>query len=591
MKNFKPTLICLYAFLISSSLNAKIENVIDCNYLYFAKHPNYQLSDYNNNCESQELFKNRNQESRLNPVVYSFNETWTPSNPLGLSNSSDTIILESGTVIISANTVCDNLIINPEASLIISSGVTLTCNVINLYSTSQMFSSLISNGTVEGLVNYHRFTSQIGINDLICSPVSNQLFESFASSNDGVLAASGLLRAFAPFVTSSGVYENYNVETNATTVIEPAIGYRAATLDGSLLTFSGFINQADVLDVSISDSSSSGSWNLIGNPYPSYIDFDTFFTLNKSQLDGSSNQAIYGYDGDASNGWTVWNQATIDSPAINELIAPCQAFFVKSRTGGGLIDFTTSMRSVGDSDDFIQGRVASSPHYGYVKLELNSEDSSFGTDFYFNHNATEGFDSGYDSALYTSTAPAFSIYSHLIEDNTGIPFAIQTSNPDSMNSIVVPLGVNASQGQAITISIVSSDLSDTVNIFIEDALNNTFTELTTGNFSITPNTDLSGAGRFFLRFESESLAQNESTLEALDIFVNNDENAITIFGKPESSINTKLFDINGRVISLNTFKTNLLSRTIDTSGLNSGIYFIELTNNSNERLVKKLVIR
>jgi hypothetical protein len=75
--------------------------------------------------------------SRLVPVVYNFNGTWTPSSPIGLSNSSDTIILESGTVTISASTVCDNLIVNPGAAVIISSGVTLTCTVMDLQSTSQ----------------------------------------------------------------------------------------------------------------------------------------------------------------------------------------------------------------------------------------------------------------------------------------------------------------------------------------------------------------------------------------------------------------------------------------------------------------------
>jgi hypothetical protein len=591
MKNFTPTLNYLFALLISSSLNAQIENVFHSDNQNLLKDSDYELLEYQTKNEYQDAIENFNQVSRLVPVVYNFNGTWTPSSPIGLSNSSDTIILESGTVTISASTVCDNLIVNPGAAVIISSGVTLTCTVMDLQSTSQLFSSLISNGTVEGLLNYHRFTSQIGINDLISSPVSNQTFETFASTNDGELAASGLIRAFAPFNTSSGAYENYDVVTNATTVIEPAMGYRAATLVGSLLTFSGLLNEVDVLDVSISDSPSSGSWNLIGNPYPSYLDFDAFFTLNKSQLDGSSNQAIYGYDGDASNGWIVWNQATIDSPVITELIAPAQAFFVKAKVGGGLIDFTTSMRSIGDSDDFISGRSSTSPHYGYLKLNLNSGTSNFNTDFYFNHNATEGFDPGYDSALFNSTAPAFAIYSHLIEDNTGIPFAVQASNPDSINSIIVPLGVNASQGQEITISIISSDLSDTVDVFLEDTSNNTSTQLTTNNFIITPNADLSGTGRFFLRFESESLTQNESTLDAFDIYMNDREKAIIIFGDPLNVITAKLFDINGRIVSSHNLRSTLSRRTIDTSLLSPGIYVIELRGDSNERLVKKLVIR
>ena len=76
---------------------------------------------------------------------------------------------------------------------------------------------------------------------MISAPLTGQPFGSFDAANSNLLA-SGTLRAFAPFNNDSGVYENYDITTNAATVLSPAMGYRAATSDGGTLTFTGTVN-------------------------------------------------------------------------------------------------------------------------------------------------------------------------------------------------------------------------------------------------------------------------------------------------------------------------------------------------------------
>lgn len=512
MKNLKPTLVFLIVLCIFNLAKAQ------------------EQTGYN--IQKQSIPEDDNLYQRSTPINYIYNGNWLPSNPIGISTLIDTITLESGTVNLTANTVCDNVTVKPEAALTIDSGVTLTAQTIDLHSTSQRFSSLISNGTIVGVVKYHKYTAQIapvGTNDLIASPLANQLFESFALTNSN-LPASGNLRAFAEFNTATGTYQNYNVVTNAATVIDSGKGFRAATTDGSTLTFTGTVRTDDVLHIPISDNVACDTWNLIGNPYPSYLDFESFFTTNKAQLNDANNQAIYGFDGDTSDGWTIWNQATIDSPEVTELIAPGQAFFVKAKVGGGLIDFTSAMRRVGSSDDFILGRSSSAPHHGHVKLKSSSGDLSFSTDFYFNSNATQGFDPGYDAALYNEIPPAFSIYSHIVENNTGIPLAVQAFGPDAKYDIAVPLGVNATQGREVNFSIVESDLPDHINVYLEDTVENTVTLLNTTDYIFTTETNVSGTGRFFLRFEGEALGTNNFFSDGVHIYANNKEETIVIEG-------------------------------------------------------------
>ncbi|WP_040281811.1 T9SS type A sorting domain-containing protein [Psychroserpens damuponensis] len=588
MKTTKPTLLFLIASFYLNFATAQeknglnnIENQLNTLEMV-SQNPNQDNTSPN-------ALENDGASMRSVPITFTYNGSWSPSNPIGLATSLDTVIIESGSLSITTNTICDNFIVNPGATVTIDAGVTLTAALVDLNSTSALYSGLILNGNIVGVVNYHRYTSQIGTNDLIASPVSSELFLAFATVNTGNLAASGNIRAFAPYNTTIGEYQNYNIVTHAITEIESGKGYRAATIAGSSLTFTGTVRSDDVLDIPILDTAPGGGWNLVGNPYPSYIDFNAFFTHNKDQFDLVSYQAIYGYDGDATNGWTIWNQAAIDSPVHKELIAPGQAFYVKAKSGGGQIDFTTAMRCMGDSDDFIAGRNAESPHYGYLKLGSNTSNSSYSTDLYFNTNTTQGFDLGYDTTLYESTPPPFSIYSQLISNTTTTPFAIQSTHPDDMLNTVVPLGVNAYQGQELTISILDTDMPTNVDVYLEDNVNNTITLLSDMDYVFTPTTDLSGTGRFFLSFGTDTLTTEESELDSLEIYVNRNNDVIVVSGPLNSDTNANLYDVNGRLV--NTFNLNdRTNRTLDVSQLSAGIYVLELNNDTNLKRTQKLLI-
>tara|TARA_R110002033_G_scaffold38831_1_gene78385 strand:- start:35009 stop:36664 length:1656 start_codon:yes stop_codon:yes gene_type:complete len=526
---------------------------------------------------------------------YTYNGTWSPSSPVGVSTSIDEIEIESGVVNIDANTICASFTVNEGATVFLRSGYTLTAGVVELYSTSTQFASLISYGTIVGVVNYYRHTSQIapiGTNDLIASPLSGQLFPAFATANSN-LPAQSTLRAFAPFNAITGTYENYDVVGNATTEILSGQGFRTATMDGSELVFTGDVRSDDVLDIPIYDNVAANGWNLVGNPYPSYIDFELFFEINEDQLDSGSAHAVYGYDGDTSDGWVVWNQAVIDSPEIPEVITPGQAFFVKAKPGGGLIDFTRAMRCIGDSDDFIAGRSeTTSPHHGHIKLSSSANGASFETDFYFNDNATCGFDPGYDSSIYGQTPPEFSIYSNLIEENTGAALAIQAMDPASMNDVVVPLGVHATQGQEVTFSITETDMPDNIDVYLEDAATNSSMLLNSNNYVFTAGSDISGVGRFYLRFTNQALSVLNSKLDEISIISNNSNDTIEIKGQLNNDTKAELFDTNGRLILESALNTNSTTQILDVKYLIPGVYIISLNgDNANEKRVEKLIIK
>ncbi len=527
-------------------------------------------------------------------TTYTFNNSWSPSDPTGVALSTDLINVVSGNATFSGNTDCDQLTIEAGASVTINSGVTMTTTHVELNSTSNQFSSIIVNGTLTGTVNYNRYTAQvgpIGTNDLIAAPLSGQTFGAFESANPN-LPSSGTLRAFAPYNTSAGAYENYDSAADASTVLNSGTGYRTASTDGSALTFTGTVLTTDVLNVPISDAAAGLAWNLIGNPYASYIDFSDFFAVNQSEFDsGSAYQAIYGYDGDASNGWTVWNQATIIDNAVTELIAPGQAFFVKAKTGGGLVDFTTSMRRTGSSDDFILGRSSEAINIALSKIVLTSSTNDAYTNIYFLDGTTRGLDHGFDAGAYRGAGGEFSIFTHLIEDNEGLDIAIQSLPYNDFNDVVVPVGIKAIANETLTISL--SDLStipSTVNVYLEDTQLNTLTLLNNDVYAFTPTQDLTGVGRFFLRYTADTLSEVSTELEHILIYQNTVTDQVIIKGQVPSNSKAILYDIHGRIVIDERLDATSMINTLNVDQMSTGVYIITVSDGSYTK-TQKLIIK
>ena len=546
------------------------------------------VSDYGNIEDYSVIFNPK--------ITYTFdNNAWLPDTPIGVATVNDDIVINTGTANISANTSCAILTINPGAALTVDSGVTVTTTTVNLNSTSQLFSSLISDGTVTGTVNYNRYVSQVaptGTNDLISAPVDGQMFGAFATANSN-LAASGSLRAFAPYNTSAGAFQNYDTSTNASTLINAGTGYRVGTTNGSTLTFTGNVRTNNILDVPLSNAAAGSAWNLIGNPYPSYVDFDTFFNTNKTEFDSASAyQAIYGYDGSASNGWTVWNLATIADGTITELIAPGQAFFVKSKSTGGLVDFNTSMRRTGSSDDFIVGRNSTTANVALSKLNLNSASNHTSTHIYFIENTTRGLDVGYDAGSYMGSASEFSIFSNLVEGNIGLDLAIQSLPYNDFNDVIVPLGIKALANEALTISIDDvSTLPSGINVYLEDTLENTFTLLNGNNYVFTSTTELNGTGRFYIRYSSESLSiRDNDELNYLQIYASTNPKELIVVGQLIGKTEANVYDIQGRLVMNKNLDYQSSTNHIDVSLLSTGIYIVKIMSD-NQVKTQKVVIK
>jgi autotransporter-associated beta strand protein len=530
-------------------------------------------------------------------------------------SDSDVTVKANATLEIDASLIVKSITVEAGGYLQVNAGHTLTLtNDLTLKSTSALYSNLIANGTITGTIKYERFVNTIGNassnggNDLISAPVGtatfpDYLFQNLLNSgsplNSGVIASSGFQFAFAPFNNSSVAYENY-ISTgtgnppapNSAQTIVAGKGYRVASTSGTNVTFIGpFLSTAVSIDIS---SPTNGSqWNLIGNPYPSYISSAEFLSTNTALLDATildpSATAIYGYNsGTVSGPGIVGNFTIINGNTNSSLnIAPGQGFFVASNAEGGTVQFLPSMRTITGTDDFIQGRSASQ-NYKLI-LELDTA-TTFSTSFYFNANSSRGLDPGYDAAAFGENANNSPIYSHLVEDNTGRAMAMQSLSETDFTDIVIPLGVHSDQGTQLIFSIGETTLPSAIQVYLEDQVTHTTTLLNTSDYVLTPTTNLSGTGRFFLRFFDNALSDIDNTFDALNIYANNTTKTIVIAGQLLDATLAHIYDLQGRLVTKTRLKTDITNQSIDTSNLSTGVYVIQLESAALNKS-QKIIIR
>jgi len=532
-------------------------------------------------------------------LIY-FSDSWSPSAPTNGTGGVNALIID-GTYTIGSDISLDTVIVEDLGTMVIDPGHSLQvtndlfCNDnVILDSNSTGYSSLIVDGSVSGNVIYDRHVNiNSGGNDLISAPVTGETFGVFATNpnNSNLLSNPSNLtqKRFGPFDKTVGLYLSYDTadSAEAAVTLDPGIGYRSASSDNGNLEFTGIVNNGDINTPIEISGPSFVQWNLIGNPYPSYIMLSSFLAVNNSQFDPITS-GIYGYDGDASNGWEIWNQAYSDANP-NAKITPGQGFLVSSVAASGTISFTTSMRINGNSDDFIAGR-SSAPRISHVKLKLSSSNKNYSSDFYFTNNASLGFDPNYDSQIFGGSAPSFSMYSHLVNDNIGNDFAIQSLGYGDLNDVTVPLGINVNQGDEVTISISSSTLPILTNVYLEDNVENTLTLLTEGDYTFTPSTNIRSPGRFYLRFTSSALSIDKESFNDLQIYTTANPKFLHINGTLYDNTNLKIFDLQGHLVKSKQLELSSNNNQIDISNLSIGVYVVSLSNNSFTK-TKKIIIK
>lgn len=524
-------------------------------------------------------------------------EYWDSS--LGDSNNL-TILNYENIFIYVSDYIINDITINPGGSLTITRG-SLTVNnnftnngTVTLNSDADEFASIIVGGTSSGDITYNRYVNTVGTDewDLIGSPVDGLSINSFVTTNTtgtATLAQNGSAYAVGVYDNANDTWTNYTTSTvGAAGNFNIGKGYQMATTSGATMTFTGTIATSNQTQSIINSFNSGGSrWNLVANPYPSYLNANTnthptnnFLSINSGVID-SNYSALYGYNADGS-GYTIYNNTSGAT-----YIAPGQGFFIAAASSTAAdLSFTEDMKTTTGDDDFIAGRLSNTNSEFYLKLYEN-ENFIAETKFYFDVDLIPGLDIGYDAgALNQSTA----IASRLVEEDQGIAMGINAMGSNSFDGTTIPLVVNKDDGVTFRISLEAATIPEETEVYLEDTQEATFTDLRAGDFTLTPQSELSGMGRFYLRIGNTILGNEEVEESYISIYKSKAENYIIIEGLANvNKANVKLYNLLSQELLSRDLETNISSQKIPTDGLTTGVYVVKLLVNGNT-ITKKVII-
>ena len=221
-----------------------------------------------------------------------------------------------------------------------------------------------------------------------------------------------------------------------------------------------------------------------------------------------------------------------------------------------------------------------------IDLSMSADGQTSDTEIVYFDGATTGWDNGYDSTNMGSES--FQIFTSHVDTSTSQNLAIQSLPLGNFNDMVVPVGVNASAGQMITISVDTTNWPEGANIYLEDVDNGSYTLLDGQNAEFTTLLDSneSGIGRFYIHTTSNSLGDEDLTLTDVSIYASSRDN-LRILGINSGQANVQMFDLMGKQV-LNTSFNGQSVNDVKLPNLNTGIYLVNLA--SDEGTINKKII-
>jgi len=389
--------------------------------------------------------------------------------------------------------VISEAIIEVTGTLNVAEGNFDTGNELTLIS-NQIQTALIDgsgNGEVLGLVSMQRYLDKAFGYKYFSAPFQNSVVGDFAPYMD-------FQDPISEFPNFYRYEENRNVNINDT--IQDATGWEVYTntasnlniAEGYALNFGtsnaaqtieliGEVNNGPVPTRQLSNNHHeyTRGFHLVGNPYPSPIDWDATQGWTKNNID----DGIYFFTASDTSQYTgtytaYVNNISTGDPLVDgrssNIIPSMQGFFVKVSDSDtqdlvtGSFGMDNDVRVTNFDQQFLRSQVADLK--SLIRLEAgfiaaNHKDPMV---IYFSSYATQNFEKEMDAHKLMNTNPAVPSFYNITQNKkelaiNAIPF------PETKSYKKIPLGIKANQSGKMTINLASvENLSSNFNIYLID---------------------------------------------------------------------------------------------------------------------------
>ncbi|QIX61225.1 T9SS type A sorting domain-containing protein [Hymenobacter sp. BT18] len=389
--------------------------------------------------------------------------------------------------------------------------------------------------------------------------------------------------------------------------MEDGRGYSVNISRGQTLKFSGELNGGDVGPIElISGDQEDGGWNLLGNPYPSTIDWS--LAVPNEVIPPGMDASAYIFTPTSRYGGTYrtyFNNG--DGTEFGDpSIAPGQGFFTRllNQNDSRELTFTDALRSFSAGLGTTELRAGqpfgyksvvkkkAAPTVPYVQLELKSaggaQDAAY---VYFQPNATATVENRYDAPKLRNLGEA-SLFTLVGTQE----LAVNGQAPLAGSAISIPVGLSAAAG---TYTIQAGQLLNFASgqsvELIDNATGSTIDLRQQPAYTFTLDKAFSGQ-RFNLRFGANSVTGNHDAVKSAQValYPNPARTSFELHipvvagGK---TVKASLYNSLGQRVQtkLIPMTANGAAASFDVQQLARGVYSLQLEIGAS-RLTKRVVV-
>ena len=465
----------------------------------------------------------------------------------------DVTIASGAELTVGADKTLKSVLVIAGGKLTLNSGTLTATNGITLESDANGTATILQSGTLTGNLIAKQYLGSAR-NWYVSSPVNSASAPTSNVDYYYEYVEAGNNNDFASQPGTSSLYWK-GLSTGTTMAVGK--GYIAKTNAGTTVQFSGTPNSGNIttaFNLTRNDSKGKG-FNLVGNPYPSYLDWvdvaaanpnldNTYYYRTKNSASGYT---FVTWNGAGSN-YVVSNGSLPVNTTVTRYIPPTQAFWVrvKSGTSSTAMNFTNTMREHRDDN----GNLMKAPKQNTrtsIRLQMQNGTESDELLIYLDEAASNSYDDFDSPKMLNNSATTPDLYTKA----GGEKLVINGLNAITEN-MELPLGFSLNAPSTLKIKATQlSNLPEGIAVYILDKVANTQIALI-GEAEYSFNTTeviTNNESRFSLLFKVPGVTTDivNTDNELNRVFVN-DQNQIVI-DAPEHSPYTVYNAVGQLVIS------------------------------------------
>jgi autotransporter-associated beta strand protein len=494
-----------------------------------------------------------------------------------------TVPFSNGTLVVPAGieltinrdtTITYAISVAPGGKVTIADGKAFIGNITMQSDATGTASLLNKTGNVSGVTLVDKQTIT-GLRDwYMSSPVVNATSAAFQASNSA-----------NQLVSYDEAANAWSRITNDTIKLVNAKGYVAHQAAATNVTFTGKPIDGNQTIALTKSTSSFGGYNLVGNPYSSYLNWQAAATANPTvsstiwyRTKNKGNASVFAtYN---ATGDIVSDNGSI-SP-VSKLIPPMQGFWVLA-TDTTHLNLTNDMRSHGD----VAGNLLKSASVDkqVIRLKVSNGLNSDETVLYARSDASDAYDRFDSPKMFADNAGIPEIYT-TVADQKLVINGLNSFKP----GMEIPVAISTTSAGSFSLQASElTNLDGDLQVILKDKLLNKRLDLTDGSIYTFTSEIASSSDRFTLQLNlanaPTALGKTENEASIL-VYTNSANHIVVNGGKSFNNALVTVYNIIGKRVA-QQIVTNEQSE-IHTQ-LGAGIYVVQVTN-AGKTISKKVMV-